>query len=170
MAQPDERDRIRGRSGRGVAVAAVVLGAVLAVAFVAAGTPGLGEDSGDGGAGRASTAGTGDDAGARLDPAEFAARITEPSAFVVNVHIPYEGEIDGTDAFIPYDEIVGDHRLPDEHTEILLYCMSGRMSDEAMASLVNAGYTNVVHLEGGMKAWEAAGMPLLMSRGTGAGA
>src|SRR3546814_12596944 len=82
-------------------------------------------------------------------------------AFVVNVHRPYEGEIDGTDAFIDYDEIVGDRRLPsDTDTPIVLYCETGRMSAIAADALVRVGYTDVAHLEGGIVAWEAADMPV----------
>lgn len=92
------------------------------------------------------------------DPVHFAARLGDPNALVVNVHTPYEGEIDGTDAFIPFDRISGDPRLPaDKDTEVLLYCRSGRMSAIAADELITAGYTNVVDLQGGMIAWEAGG-------------
>jgi rhodanese-related sulfurtransferase len=95
---------------------------------------------------------------ARLDPAAFEERMKNEQAMVINVHIPYEGELAGTDAFIPYDKIRGDSRLPeDKGTELLLYCRSGRMSEEAGVDLHEEGYTNIAHLEGGMKAWEASG-------------
>jgi rhodanese-related sulfurtransferase len=77
----------------------------------------------------------------------------------VNVHIPYEGEIAPTDAFIPFDQI-GDHldALPaDKAAAIVLYCKSGRMSEIAANALVNLGYTGVSHLEGGMIEWQNAG-------------
>jgi rhodanese-related sulfurtransferase len=83
-------------------------------------------------------------------------------AMVINVHIPYQGELEGTDAFIPYDKIRDDPRLPeDKGTEILLYCRSGNMSEEAGVDLHEEGYTNIAHLEGGMKAWEASGRPVI---------
>lgn len=99
---------------------------------------------------------------ARLDPDAFADRMQDEDAVVINVHIPYEGELEQTDEFIPYDKIQGDSRLPkDMNSEILLYCRSGRMSEEAGTVLHNAGYTNIAHLEGGMKAWESAGRQLI---------
>jgi phage shock protein E len=99
---------------------------------------------------------------ARLDPAAFEERMKNEKAMVINVHVPYEGELDGTDAFIPYDKIKGDPRLPkDKATEILLYCRTGRMSEEAGNDLHEEGYTNLAHLEGGMKAWEASGRKLI---------
>ena len=95
---------------------------------------------------------------ARLDPAAFEERMKNEQAMVINVHVPYEGELAGTDAFIPYDKIKGDPRLPeDKATELLLYCRTGRMSEEAAVDLHEEGYTNIAHLEGGMKAWEASG-------------
>ena len=98
---------------------------------------------------------------ARLDPAAFEERMKNEAAMVINVHVPYEGELDGTDAFIPYDKIKDDPRLPeDKATEILLYCRTGRMSEEAGTDLHEEGYTNIAHLEGGMKAWEASGRKL----------
>ena len=105
---------------------------------------------------------TSTEAFARLDPAAFAERMKNSEAAVINVHIPYEGEIENTDSFIAYDKIVGDSNLPkDKNTEILLYCRTGRMSEEAGAVLHEEGYTKVAHLEGGMKAWEAAGQKLI---------
>jgi len=98
---------------------------------------------------------------ARLDPAAFEQRMKNEQAMVINVHIPYQGELDGTDAFIPYDKIKNDPRLPkDKNTEILLYCRSGHMSEKAGNDLHDEGYTNLAHLEGGMNAWEASGRKL----------
>jgi rhodanese-related sulfurtransferase len=99
---------------------------------------------------------------ARLDPAAFEERMKNDKAMVINVHTPYEGELDGTDAFIPYDKIKDDPRLPaDKGTELLLYCRSGHMSEEAAVDLHEKGYTNIAHLEGGMKAWEASGRKVI---------
>jgi rhodanese-related sulfurtransferase len=99
---------------------------------------------------------------ARLDPAAFADRIANKDAVLINVHVPYEGELDQTDAFIPFEQIVGDSRLPkDKNTEVLLYCRSGRMSEIAGNALHAAGYTKLAHLEGGMNGWKAAGHPLI---------
>ena len=99
---------------------------------------------------------------ARLDPAAFEERMKNDKAMVINVHVPYEGELAGTDAFIPYDRIKDDPQLPeDKGTELLLYCQSGRRSEEAAVDLHEEGYTNIAHLEGGMKAWEASGRQVI---------
>lgn len=144
------RRRLSASEGGPIGVRALVLLAVV-LAAVAAGAVAIG-----------TTGGGGDDpvtSATRAGPEEFAARIGDPAAFLVNVHTPYEGEIAGTDAFIVFDEIAGDPQLPaDKDTEVLLYCRSGRMSAIAADTLVEAGYTNVIDLEGGMVAWEAAGM------------
>ena len=138
----------------------MVVGAALVGGYLAAGSPGT-DDSGPNGGGSAESSDADRVGFMRLEPEAFADRVARPSAFVVNVHIPYAGEIDGTDAFIAFDRIVGDSRLPaDMDTEIVLYCRSGRMSEIAAEALVSAGYTNVVDLEGGMDAWRATGMPL----------
>lgn len=101
-----------------------------------------------------------------LDSEEFAAAIAAPDAVVVNVHIPYEGEIDGTDAFIPFDQIVGHADLPEDRSaRLVLYCRSGNMSEQAGNALIAAGYQNVSHLDGGMNAWESDGRDLQVTAG-----
>lgn len=90
---------------------------------------------------------------------------TTPSAELVNVHTPYEGHIDGTDAFVPFDEIGTWESLPaDRDAPIALYCRSGSMSAQATATLVDLGYTNLVDLDGGMNAWTTAGNALKTNR------
>ena len=99
---------------------------------------------------------------ARLDPAAFARHMGDKGAVLIDVHVPYEGELPHTDAFIPFDHVAGASQLPkNRNTEILLYCRTGRMSEIAANTLHAAGYTRLAHLEGGMRAWESSGHPLL---------
>ena len=112
----------------------------------------------------ASSPATVEQAFARLDPAAFADKMNDKDAVLINVHIPYEGELENTDEFIPFNKILEDSHLPkDKGTEILLYCRTGRMSEEAGNALHNAGYRNLSHLEGGMRGWEAAGHKLIQN-------
>ncbi len=94
---------------------------------------------------------------------QLAKMLTNKNFSFINVHTPYEGEIEKTDIFIPFDQIVADEKnLPkDKNTPIVLYCKSGRMSTDAIATLTKLGYTNVRHLSGGMEAWTGTGKKLI---------
>ncbi len=48
----------------------------------------------------------------------------------------------------------------DPHQRVILHCASGGRSALAADTLQNLGYTNVAHLDGGIKAWVAAGRPV----------
>ncbi|MGV0871527.1 rhodanese-like domain-containing protein [Mycolicibacterium sp. XJ879] len=94
-----------------------------------------------------------------VDPDEFAAAIAKPDRVTVNVHVPFEGDIPGTDMSIPFDQIAAQaERLPsDRSTALAIYCRSGPMSTIAAETLRDLGYTDVVELRGGMRAWQADG-------------
>lgn len=96
-----------------------------------------------------------------VSPERLATLLEAKDFTLVNVHIPYEGEIAKTDLFIAYDQI-GSRlaELPEPEAMIVLYCRSGSMSTTAATTLVRAGYTNVWNLAGGMNAWRAAGFGL----------
>lgn len=98
-----------------------------------------------------------------VTPAELGAMLDAKDFPLVNVHIPYEGEIEETDLLIPYDGIQEriDELPQAKGSKIVVYCRSGGMSAIAAEALVDLGYTNVWNLDGGMIAWEEAGYPLL---------
>ncbi|MDP2631360.1 MAG: DUF1573 domain-containing protein [Candidatus Uhrbacteria bacterium] len=74
--------------------------------------------------------------------------------FLVDVHIPEQDHIDGTDAVIPFNEIEDRFdELPSKDAAIVLYCRSGNMSKVAADELVEHGYTNVYNLYGGIEAY-----------------
>ncbi len=99
----------------------------------------------------------------QVTPQELSAILKAKDFYLVNVHIPYAGVISGTDAFIPYDQTASlIAKYPkDKNAALVVYCRSGHMSAIAAKELVRLGYTNVLDLEGGMIAWEQAGLPLL---------
>lgn len=97
-----------------------------------------------------------------VSAAELHELLEDKDFVLVNVHIPFAGNIAGTDLSIPYDQIEQNlAKLPsDKNAKILLYCRSGRMSEIAAEDLTELGYTNVWNLEGGMVQWEQAGFEI----------
>ncbi len=100
---------------------------------------------------------------ALLDPARFVARTAVNNAVLLNVHVPFEGDIEGTRLSIPFDKITDQASLlpADLDTPLLVYCRSGRMSAIATKELVRLGYRDVSDLDGGMLAWEKTGRSLI---------
>ena len=94
-----------------------------------------------------------------LDASEFMEKVDTEGVFTVDVHIPEQQHIRGTDAVIPFDEIESNiNEFPaDKSTPIALYCRSGSMSTSASQELIDLGYTTVYNLLGGVYAWEDAG-------------
>ena len=90
---------------------------------------------------------------------------------LINVHIPYQGEIDNTDLLIHFNAI-NQYRnmLPkNKDAKIVVYCMGDQMSTIAAEQLIKMGYTRVFNLQGGMLAWQNQGRRLVhrqsLSRG-----
>ena len=98
-----------------------------------------------------------------LSPKEFEKIIQNESVFLLNVHTPYSGKINGTDEIIEDWENMDKYmeKLPmDVSVPIAVYCKSGRMSGEVANSLKEMGY-KVYDLDGGMIAWEESGRKII---------
>jgi len=99
-----------------------------------------------------------------IDSEELNTMLKNKDFVLVNVHIPFAGDIPATDLSIPYDQIAeSDYlaQLPvDKNEKIVLYCRSGRMSQIAAEELVSLGYTNVWNFKNGMVEWEQSGYSL----------
>ena len=128
------------------------------------------EATGDGGAGD----GGAEDGGASetaevhdMDVETLVTWLEERSAgtrdfLLINVHVPYAGDIPGTDADIAYTDTDGLVAAIGDQLDrtVVVYCRSGSMSAQASGDLVDLGYTAVYDLQGGMNAWQAAGYEL----------
>ncbi len=87
--------------------------------------------------------------------AEFSRWLEAKDFVLINVHVPYQGEIPGTDLLLPYHSVVRQKdRLPaSRDTKIVVYCLTGPMGYAAAQDLVQLGYTRVYHYEAGMRDW-----------------
>lgn len=95
-----------------------------------------------------------------LTPQQLHDMMAKQDVYLVNVHVPYEGEITGTDAFIPYTEIASRlSELPFDKQPVVIYCKSGVTSAMAAQAMVAAGAPAFYELQGGFLAWQAAGYP-----------
>ena len=106
-----------------------------------------------------------------LTPDQVAAELDSGDALLVDVREPQERQATGAipgaisaprgmlefyaDPSLPYhkDEFDPDRR-------IILHCASGGRSALGAATLKEMGYSNVAHLDGGIKAWQEAGRPV----------
>ena len=98
--------------------------------------------------------------------AEFSHWLEEKDFILINVHVPYQGEIPGTDLLLPYHSVKRKKELLPavKDAKMVVYCLSGPMGYAAAESLVQLGYTRVYHYEGGMLDWVRNGRKLLYRR------
>ena len=104
----------------------------------------------------------GDGAYTEINVDELQSMLDSKDFVLVNVHVPFEGDIPDTDVSIPFDQIAENlDQLPaDKDAKIVLYCRSDRMSTISSETMVDLGYTNIYNLDGGMVDWENAGLDL----------
>ena len=95
-----------------------------------------------------------------ISAAELNRIMQKEDIFLVDVHVPEERHIKGTDFYMPYNEIEKyQDKLPkDKNSAIYLYCEGGPMGNAAARSLYALGYRNLINLEGGANAWRKAGL------------
>jgi rhodanese-related sulfurtransferase len=91
-----------------------------------------------------------------ISPSELKTMMENKDFTLINVHIPYAGDIPGTDMSIPFNEIGEKLDLPKD-SKIVLYCRSGSMSKTAAETLVKLGYKNIFDLRNGMIRWQQKG-------------
>ncbi len=99
----------------------------------------------------------------QISAQQLAEMMTNKDFTLINVHIPYAGELPNTDMFIPYNDIEANaDKLPQsKNAKIVVYCRSGGMSASASKELLDRGYIKIYDLTGGMNAWKNAGFELL---------
>jgi rhodanese-related sulfurtransferase len=100
---------------------------------------------------------------ASIAPSELEARRasgTAPVVIDVRTSAEFEaGHIPGA-LNIPFDEVAARISEIDAPNGVALYCMMGPRARKGESALLRAGYESVLHLEGGLQAWQAAGLPV----------
>jgi len=100
---------------------------------------------------------------ANIEPTELSARQASGAApVVIDVRSAAEysaGHVPGA-VNIPFDQVAERISEVDAPHGVVLYCMVGPRARKGESALLDAGYTSVLHLEGGLQAWQAAGLPL----------
>jgi len=94
--------------------------------------------------------------------AAASANVTAPNMVVLDVREPHEfaeGHVPGA-ILLPLSSL--EQRIDEvpEGDPIYVICRSGNRSQEASEILVENGVKNVVNVDGGMLAWQAAGYPV----------
>jgi phage shock protein E len=98
-----------------------------------------------------------------ITPAELQSRLESSAApVVIDVRTPEEyaaGHVPGA-LNIPFDRVA--ERISDVEAPhgVALYCMVGPRARKGEAALLASGYTDVLHLEGGLNAWQEGGLPV----------
>ena len=102
--------------------------------------------------------------GKGLNPAEAVGLMNREKAVVVDVCEPAEfaaGHITGA-RNVPLAQLEAQLQgvVKNKATPVILVCQAGARSSRALAMARKLGYENVHSLAGGLKAWQAASMPI----------
>ena len=100
-----------------------------------------------------------------INATEFEKAIQSKDAQLVDVRRPEEykeGHIKGAVLANWQDPAQFEEKVKDldKSKPVYLYCLAGVRSSKAADALVKKGFTKVIHLDGGIEAWKAAGKPL----------
>lgn len=137
----------------------LVLAAGLALAAPACGSSGGGSSSG-----ASATAATGA-AGVRVvSPKEANALIAAHRPTIIDVRTQAEYDAGHLNGARLYDIAGADFRKQiealDRSMPYVVYCHSGNRSGQARELMASLGFTDVADVDGGITAWEAAGLPV----------
>jgi sulfur-carrier protein adenylyltransferase/sulfurtransferase len=107
-----------------------------------------------------------------VDPAEAKQELEQGAVALIDTREPneyIEAHIDGAELIRPVDVAAKiEDVVPDHSQRVLLYCASGNRSARAADVLRELGYENAASVRGGIKQWEAEGLPVVMPEGMSA--
>ena len=89
-------------------------------------------------------------------------RENKPALLVLDVRTPEEfrsGHIPGA-VNIPHTELASRIGEVQKSHAVVLYCMQGPRARLGEKTLLDAGVEDVLHLDGGLHAWQQAGFPI----------
>lgn len=147
-------------------VAPATLAFVVAVIALAAGACGADDDQPAASA-ETSASATGDGSGIRVVTPEAGAAIIDdppPGLVVLDVRTAEEfagGHLTGADMLDFYRDDFADRLAElDRDVPYLIYCRSGNRSGQTRALMEELGFADVVDVDGGIVAWDDAGLPI----------
>ena len=107
----------------------------------------------------------GSSAATHLGAADFQKKVQEPGVVVLDVRSAGEyfgGHIEGAiNIDVEGMTFDGDIAALDKSKTYAVYCHSGRRSGIAVGKMAEAGFKSLFNLDGGIQAWQAAGLPLV---------
>ena len=94
---------------------------------------------------------------------EAADEVAAGSALIIDVRErnEFEQERAAGVALVPISEFVARHEELPKDRPLLMLCAAGSRSSSATMYLLQAGWTDVRNVTGGMLAWRQAGLPVL---------
>lgn len=97
-----------------------------------------------------------------ISSTELASMLLDKDFTLIDVHIPEQEHVPGTDYMISYEDVDAIASvIPSKNSKVILYCRSGNMSKRTAKGLVEKGYTNVFELNEGMNEWISEGRDTL---------
>jgi rhodanese-related sulfurtransferase len=101
---------------------------------------------------------------------ELAQRDAQESVDLIDVRTPMEFQEECAVAArnIPLDKLVPHSAMKDrkgaEDQPVYVICKGGTRGGKAQQKFIDAGFTNVINVEGGTEAWVAAGLPVVRGK------